>query len=76
MAHKKAGGSTRNGRDSHSKRLGVKRFGGQEVRAGENVGIGTDHTLYAEVSGRVQFRVKGAEKRMYVNVLTPPGESS
>lgn len=90
MAHKKAGGSTRNGRDSHSKRLGVKRFGGQEVlagnilvrqrgtkvRAGENVGIGTDHTLYAEVSGRVQFRVKGAEKRMYVNVLTPPGECS
>jgi len=49
---------------------------GTKVRAGENVGIGTDHTLYAEVSGRVQFRVKGAEKRMYVNVLTPPGESS
>jgi large subunit ribosomal protein L27 len=65
MAHKKAGGSTRNGRDSHSKRLGVKRYGGQDVlagnilvrqrgtkvRAGENVGIGTDHTLYAEISG-------------------------
>jgi large subunit ribosomal protein L27 len=95
MAHKKAGGSTRNGRDSHSKRLGVKRYGGQDVlagnilvrqrgtkvRAGENVGTGTDHTLYAEVSGRVQFRVKGPEQRTYVNVLTPaetspPGESS
>jgi len=85
MAHKKAGGSTRNGRDSHSKRLGVKRYGGQDVlagnilvrqrgtkvRAGENVGIGTDHTLYAEVSGRVQFRVKGSEQRMYVNIVTP-----
>jgi large subunit ribosomal protein L27 len=85
MAHKKAGGSTRNGRDSHSKRLGVKRYGGQDVlagnilvrqrgtrmRAGENVGVGTDHTLYARISGRVQFRVKGAERRMYVNVLTP-----
>jgi large subunit ribosomal protein L27 len=46
------------------------------VRAGENVGIGTDHTLYAEISGRVQFRVKGAEQRMYVNVLTPAETSS
>jgi large subunit ribosomal protein L27 len=85
MAHKKAGGSTRNGRDSHAKRLGVKRFGGQhvlagnilvrqrgtKVRAGENVGVGTDHTLFAEVSGQVQFRVRGAEQRMYVNVLAP-----
>jgi large subunit ribosomal protein L27 len=85
MAHKKAGGSTRNGRDSHAKRLGVKRFGGQhvlagnilvrqrgtKVRAGENVGVGTDHTLFAEVSGQVQFRVRGAEQRMYVNVLPP-----
>jgi large subunit ribosomal protein L27 len=83
MAHKKAGGSTRNGRDSHSKRLGVKRYGGQYVlagnilvrqrgtkmRAGENVGIGTDHTLFAEISGQVQFRVRGAEQRMYVSVL-------
>src|SRR5580658_873811 len=83
MAHKKAGGSTRNGRESHSKRLGVKRFGGQhvlagnilvrqrgtKVRAGENVGTGTDHTLFAEISGQVQFRVRGAEQRMYVNVL-------
>jgi large subunit ribosomal protein L27 len=90
MAHKKAGGSTRNGRDSHSKRLGVKRYGGQDVlagnilvrqrgtkvRAGENVGIGTDHTLYAEVSGRVEFRVKGAEQRMYVNVRLPEAQAA
>jgi large subunit ribosomal protein L27 len=83
MAHKKAGGSTRNGRDSHSKRLGVKRFGGEsvlagnilvrqrgtKVRAGENVGVGTDHTLFAVMTGRVQFRVKGPEQRMYVSVL-------
>jgi large subunit ribosomal protein L27 len=85
MAHKKAGGSTRNGRDSHSKRLGVKRYGGQDVlagnilvrqrgtkvRAGQNVGIGTDHTLYAQISGVVNFRIKGPEQRMYVSVLTP-----
>jgi large subunit ribosomal protein L27 len=90
MAHKKAGGSTRNGRDSHSKRLGVKRFGGQDVlagnilvrqrgtkvRAGENVGVGTDHTLYAEITGKVLFRVKGAEQRMYVSVVTPAVESA
>jgi large subunit ribosomal protein L27 len=83
MAHKKAGGSTRNGRDSHSKRLGVKRFGGEWVaagnilvrqrgtpmRAGSNVGVGTDHTLFALVSGRVQFARKGAEQRTYVSVL-------
>jgi len=83
MAHKKAGGSTKNGRDSHSKRLGVKRFGGELVlagnilvrqrgtpmRAGENVGVGTDHTLYAKVNGRVMFRTKGAEKRLYVSVV-------
>ena len=70
MAHKKAGGSTRNGRDSHSKRLGVKKFGGEDVlagnilirqrgtvyRAGVNVGIGTDHTLFALVDGRVTFK--------------------
>ena len=85
MAHKKAGGSTRNGRDSHSKRLGVKRYGGQDVlagnilvrqrgtkvRAGENVGIGTDHTLFATATGRVTFAVKGAEQRLYVSVLPP-----
>ena len=83
MAHKKAGGSTKNGRDSHSKRLGVKRFGGELVlagnilvrqrgtpmRPGKNVGLGTDHTLFAKVNGRVQFKKKGAEKRLYVSVL-------
>ena len=69
MAHKKAGGSTKNGRDSESKRLGVKKFGGEQVlagnilvrqrgtvyRAGDNVGTGTDHTLFAKATGRVQF---------------------
>jgi len=83
MAHKKAGGSTRNGRESHSKRLGVKRFGGEKVlagnilvrqrgtpmRAGTNVGTGSDHTLFALVEGRVQFRTKGAEGRTYVSVV-------
>jgi large subunit ribosomal protein L27 len=83
MAHKKAGGSTRNGRDSHSKRLGVKRFGGELVAAGNilvrqrgtpmrpgtNVGVGTDHTLFALVTGRVQFAKKGVEQRTYVSVL-------
>jgi large subunit ribosomal protein L27 len=83
MAHKKAGGSTKNGRDSHSKRLGVKRFGGvhvvagnnivrprgTQVRPGTNVGVGTDHTLFAKVSGRVQFQRKGGEQRVYVSVL-------
>ena len=83
MAHKKAGGSTKNGRDSHSKRLGVKRFGGEVVlagnilvrqrgtpmRAGENVGTGTDHTLFALVNGRVAFKKRGAEQKLYVSVL-------
>ena len=83
MAHKKAGGSTRNGRDSHSKRLGVKRFGGEQVlagnilvrqrgtpvRPGSNVGVGTDHTLFAKVTGKVLFKKKGAEQRLYVSVL-------
>lgn len=83
MAHKKAGGSTKNGRDSHSKRLGVKRFGGEQVlagniivrqrgtqmRPGTNVGLGVDHTLFAKVSGRVQFKRKGAGQRVYVSVL-------
>lgn len=82
MAHKKAGGSTRNGRDSESKRLGVKRFGGQLVRAGNiivrqrgtkfhpglNVGLGKDHTLYALVDGRVKFGVRGSLARHYVNI--------
>lgn len=83
MAHKKAGGSTRNGRESHSKRLGVKRFGGEQVLAGNilirqrgtqwhpgpGVGLGTDHTLFAKVNGRVQFRRKGVEQRTYVSVV-------
>lgn len=83
MAHKKAGGSTRNGRESHSKRLGVKRFGGEHVlagnilvrqrgtpmRAGSNVGTGTDHTLFALVTGKVQFDTKGSEGRTYVSVV-------
>lgn len=82
MAHKKAGGSTRNGRDSESKRLGVKRFGGQQVlagniivrqrgtrfHAGDNVGIGKDHTLFALIDGQVEFRVKGERSRKYVSV--------
>ncbi|MDB6088682.1 MAG: rpmA [Gammaproteobacteria bacterium] len=83
MAHKKAGGSTKNGRDSHSKRLGVKRFGGESVlagniiirqrgtpvRAGYNVGTGTDHTLFAKISGKVLFQKKGADQRLYVSIL-------
>ena len=83
MAHKKAGGSTKNGRDSHSKRLGVKRFGGEQVlagniivrqrgtqmRAGTNVGIGVDHTLFAKTAGRVAFKRKGVDQRVYVSVL-------
>ncbi|GAB2190863.1 50S ribosomal protein L27 [Sessilibacter sp. MAH2] len=83
MAHKKAGGSTRNGRDSESKRLGVKRFGGQEVLAGNilvrqrgtkfhagvNVGIGKDHTLFAKEDGTVKFEVKGPKNRKYVSIV-------
>jgi len=83
MAHKKAGGSTKNGRDSHSKRLGIKKFGGESVlaghiivrqrgtvyRAGDNVGIGNDHTLYAKANGRVQFRKKGPHLHTYVSVV-------
>lgn len=82
MAHKKAGGSSRNGRDSESKRLGVKRFGGQVVRAGNilvrqrgtrfhpglNVGCGRDHTLFAKADGKVVFDVKGPKNRKYVNI--------
>ena len=84
MAHKKAGGSSRNGRDSQAKRLGVKRFGGQIVSAGsilvrqrgtrvhpgENVGIGRDHTLFAKITGKVEFSVKGPDNRNTVNVVT------
>ncbi len=84
MAHKKAGGSTRNGRDSNPKYLGVKRYGGEHVLAGTiiirqrgthchpgpGVGIGRDHTLYALVEGTVQFVVKGAKKRKTVTVVS------
>ena len=83
MAHKKAGGSTRNGRDSQSKRLGVKRFGGQAVKAGnilvrqrgtrihagENVRVGRDHTLFAIADGQVEFISRGDGKRKFVRVL-------
>lgn len=82
MAHKKAGGSTRNGRDSESKRLGVKRFGGQIVNAGnilvrqrgtrfhagENVGMGKDHTLFAKANGKVIFETKGPKNRKQVRI--------
>ena len=83
MAHKKAGGSTRNGRDSVSKRLGVKKFGGEmvvggnilirqrgtKVHPGLNVGIGKDDTLFAKADGRVLFETKGPKKRQFVSVV-------
>ena len=83
MAHKKAGGSTRNGRDSESKRLGVKRYGGETVTAGNilvrqrgthfhpgaNVGCGRDHTLYAKADGIVRFAQRGPNKRKYVDIV-------
>ena len=83
MAHKKAGGSSRNGRDSESKRLGIKAYGGQAVKAGSiivrqrgtpfhsgvNVGCGKDHTLFAKVDGKVAFEVKGPKRRKYVSVV-------
>jgi large subunit ribosomal protein L27 len=83
MAHKKAGGSSRNGRDSQSKRLGVKRFGeqivlagsilvrqrGTRVHAGDNVGMGKDHTLFAKVDGKVAFSVRGPKRRQTVSVV-------
>ena len=82
MAHKKAGGSSRNGRDSQAKRLGVKVYGGEAIRAGGiivrqrgtkihpgvNVGVGKDHTLFALVDGKVEFGVKGEKQRTYANV--------
>ena len=82
MAHKKAGGSTRNGRDSNPKYLGVKRYGGEDVlagniivrqrgtrfKAGENVGIGRDHTLFALVDGKVKFETRGLPKRKFVSI--------
>jgi large subunit ribosomal protein L27 len=83
MAHKKAGGSSRNGRDSESKRLGVKAFGGQlipagsiivrqrgtQFHAGDNVGTGKDHTLFAKVTGKVQFKTKGPKQDRTVSVI-------
>jgi len=83
MAHKKAGGSSRNGRDSKAKRLGVKVYGGEKVNAGQilvrqrgtvvhagaNVGIGRDHTLYAEVGGQVQYKVRGENQNNTVSVI-------
>lgn len=84
MAHKKAAGSTRNGRDSESKRLGVKRYGSEAVLAGNilvrqrgtkfhpgtNVGMGKDHTLFAKIDGEVKFEIKGPKKRTFVSVYT------
>ena len=83
MAHKKAGGSTRNGRDSESKRLGVKVYGGQTINsggiivrqrgtkfhAGDNVGVGKDHTLFATADGTVNFVQKGKKNRKYAQVI-------
>lgn len=83
MAHKKAGGSTRNGRDSNAKRLGVKRFGGESVtagsiivrqrgtqfHAGDNVGCGKDHTLFATATGKVLFQIKGPDNRRFVSIV-------
>ena len=83
MAHKKAGGSSRNGRDSEAKRLGVKRFGGETVlagsiiirqrgtkfHAGENVGCGKDHTLFAKAEGKGKFEVKGPNNRKFVSIV-------
>ena len=84
MAHKKAGGSTKNGRESESKRLGIKKFGGERVlagniivrqrgtqyRAGDNVGCGTDYTLFAKAEGRVEFRKRGVEQKTFVSIVT------
>ena len=87
MAHKKAGGSSRNGRDSNAQRLGVKRFGGELVSAGsiivrqrgttfhpgENVGVGKDYTLFAKADGHVTFKVKGPLGRKYVSIIPAEG---
>ena len=86
MAHKKAGGSSRNGRDSESKRLGVKAFGGElipagsiivrqrgtRMHAGDNVGMGRDHTLFAKVTGRVDFAKKGPQRHTVVSIVSVP----
>ena len=87
MAHKKAGGSTRNGRDSESKRLGVKKYGGEQVKAGNiiirqrgtkyhagvNVGLGHDHTLFAKAEGKVEFNQRGPRNRTFVDVVVAAG---
>ncbi|CAL4322151.1 50S ribosomal protein L27 [Buchnera aphidicola] len=84
MAQKKAGGSTRNGRDSHSKRLGIKKFGGENVLSGtiivkqrgtkfhpgENTKIGKDHTIFAIKKGKVLFTIKGIKNKKYINIIT------
>ena len=84
MAHKKAGGSTRNGRDSESKRLGVKKYGGElvktgniiirqrgtKVHPGENVGFGKDHTLFATSAGHVKFSIKGPNNKKFVSIIS------
>jgi large subunit ribosomal protein L27 len=89
MAHKKAGGSTRNGRDSEAKRLGLKKSGGQAVRAGNiivrqrgtryhagpNVGCGRDHTLFATVDGHVEFVTRGPKNRKFVTVVPLAAEA-
>ncbi|HCX32279.1 MAG TPA: 50S ribosomal protein L27 [Rhodocyclaceae bacterium] len=86
MAHKKAGGSSRNGRDSRSKRLGVKRYGGEAVQPGniivrqrgtqfhpgENTGMGKDHTLFAKVAGTVEFCIRGPDRKRTVRIVAAP----
>lgn len=90
MAHKKAGGSTRNGRESESKRLGIKRYGGQTVNAGtiivrqrgtqfhpgQHVGIGKDHTLYALLPGKVKFKISGPKKHRFVHIEPTGSEAA
>jgi len=90
MAHKKAGGSSRNGRESESKRLGVKRYGGEQVLAGNilvrqrgtqfhpgpHVGIGKDHTLFAKANGEVKFERKGLKNRKIVSIIPTPASSA
>ncbi|MBX3004149.1 MAG: 50S ribosomal protein L27 [Anaerolineales bacterium] len=89
MAHKKGGGSSRNGRDSHAQRLGVKKFGGEQVRAGnilvrqrgtkihpgQNVGLGKDHTIFATIDGQVVFETISATGRKRVSVMPANGEA-
>jgi len=90
MAHKKAGGSSKNGRDSHSKRLGLKAFGGQLITGGSiivrqrgtkyhpgnNVGRGGDDTLFAKITGHVEFKVKGPKQRCFVNIIAAAANSA